>query len=74
MRLCRKIGCAEEAVATCSFNYPERKIWIGPLLFEAQPGSYDLCEHHADHFVAPRGWDLSDLRNAPLHSADKLPA
>jgi hypothetical protein len=75
MRLCRKIGCAQEAIATCSFNYPERQIWIGPLLYDPQPGSYDLCEHHADHFVAPVGWAISDLRTNPLTpTADKLPA
>jgi hypothetical protein len=72
MRLCRKIGCPEEAVSTCAFNYPERQIWIGPLLFEPLPGSYDLCEDHADRFVAPIGWDLTDLRALP--TAHKLPA
>ncbi len=73
MRLCRKIGCAEEAASTCAFNYPDRQVWIGPLLFEPEPGSYDLCEGHADRFVAPVGWMISDLRSQ-LHPAEKLPA
>jgi hypothetical protein len=73
MRLCRKIGCAEEAASTCTFNYPDRQVWIGPLLFEPEPGSYDLCEDHANRFVAPVGWMISDLRDQ-LHQAEKLPA
>jgi hypothetical protein len=73
MRLCRKIGCSEEAASTCTFNYPERQVWIGPLLFEPEPGSYDLCEDHANRFVAPVGWMISDLRDQ-LHRVEKLPA
>ncbi|HYZ92782.1 MAG TPA: DUF3499 family protein [Actinomycetota bacterium] len=73
MRLCRKIGCSEEAASTCTFNYPERQVWIGPLLFEPEPGSYDLCEDHANRFVAPVGWMISDLRDQ-LHQVEKLPA
>ncbi len=64
MRLCAKTGCAEEAVATCSFHYPMRQVWIAPLSADPQPGSYDLCEDHADRLVAPLGWTLSDIRVA----------
>ena len=62
MRLCRKQGCATEASATCSFNYALGHVWIGPLAFDPEPGTYDLCDEHAARFVAPRGWVLSDLR------------
>jgi uncharacterized protein DUF3499 len=71
VRHCKKVGCAGEAVATCTFNYPERQVWIGPLTFDPQPGSYDLCAHHADGFIAPVGWEITDLR---LDPTAKLPA
>ena len=64
MRLCAKTGCADEAVATCSFHYPMRQVWIAVLSSDPQPGSYDLCEEHADRLVAPLGWTLSDVRVA----------
>lgn len=62
MRLCRKQGCSGEAVATCSFHYPLQQVWIAPLTVEPEPGAYDLCDHHADRFVVPRGWTLTDIR------------
>ena len=64
MRLCAKTGCANDAVATCSFHYMLKQVWIGPLLSDPQPGSYDLCEDHADRLVAPLGWTLTDIRVA----------
>jgi hypothetical protein len=64
MRLCAKTGCASDAVATCSFHYTMRQVWIAVLSPDPQPGSYDLCEEHADRLVAPLGWTLSDLRVA----------
>jgi hypothetical protein len=39
-----------------------RQVWIAPLSVDPQPGSYDLCEDHADRLVAPLGWTLSDIR------------
>lgn len=71
MRVCAKTGCAEGSVATCSFHYPMRQVWIAPLSADPQPGSYDLCEHHADRLVAPLGWTLSDTRmdDAPSTAA-----
>jgi len=63
MRYCDKVGCARQAASTCSFHYTHRQVWIAPLTFDPQPGSYDLCEEHADRFVAPVGWSLSDLRS-----------
>jgi hypothetical protein len=72
MRHCRKSGCRGEAAATCSFNYPLRQIWIAPLSYDPEPGSYDLCEDHAARFVAPIGWTLSDLRLHPETAASGL--
>lgn len=47
-----------------SFNYAARQVWIRPLSTEPDPASYDLCEDHAGRFVAPMGWELSDLRTS----------
>jgi hypothetical protein len=67
MRFCAKTGCAHEAVATCSFHYPLKQVWIAPLSVDPQPGSYDLCEDHADRIVAPLGWTLTDIRVEDQH-------
>ena len=72
MRLCAKTGCAGDAVATVSFHYPLRQVWIAPLSLDPEPGSIDLCEHHADRFVAPLGWTLSDIRNGEEPAASTL--
>ncbi len=64
MRNCKKTGCGGEAAATCTFHYPLQQVWISPLSPDPQPGSYDLCLDHADRFVAPIGWSLTDLRRA----------
>ena len=62
MRICKKSSCSREGAATCSFHYPLQQVWISPLSDDPQPGSYDLCAEHADNFVAPLGWTLTDLR------------
>jgi hypothetical protein len=72
MRICKKTGCAVEAAATCSFHYPLQQLWISPLSVDPQPGSYDLCADHADRFVAPLGWSLTDLRRARGSEASGL--
>jgi hypothetical protein len=72
MRHCAKSGCRAEAVATSSFNYPLKQIWIAHLTFDPEPGAIDLCEDHADRFVAPIGWTLNDLRLHPESAAAGL--
>lgn len=72
MRICKKSGCAVEASATCTFHYPLQQVWISPLADDPQPGSYDLCADHADRFVAPLGWSLTDLRRDQRSAASGL--
>lgn len=31
---------------------------IGPLAYQAEPHSYDLCELHASRTSVPEGWTL----------------
>lgn len=63
MRTCSKTGCARPAIATCSFNYQQRQLWLTPLHDLREPGSIELCAEHVGRFVPPLGWALDDLRS-----------
>lgn len=63
MRTCIKTGCRWPAAATLSYRHSSREVWLLDLSESAQPSEYDLCPHHADHFVVPVGWTLLDDRN-----------
>lgn len=65
MRWCKKNGCSEHAVGTYAFNYEARQVWITDLVEDPNPACYDLCDDHAERFVAPVGWTLYDLRSEP---------
>lgn len=65
-RQCARNGCGRPAVATLSYNYAQRSVWIEHATPEAHPSTYDLCQHHADHLSVPRGWHLTDARERPL--------
>lgn len=57
--------------------YSDSTAVVGPLATYAEPHSYDLCENHAVHLTAPRGWMV--VRHAgefepPAPSADDLEA
>ena len=63
-RPCSRVACSRPAVVTLTFDYDERLAAIGPLAFEIEPHSYDLCQVHADRLTAPAGWTV--LRPVPL--------
>jgi uncharacterized protein DUF3499 len=65
VRWCRKTGCSQVAAASCEFNYTTREIWISELRHDPDPTCYDLCQEHAERFVAPIGWTLHDQRATP---------
>jgi hypothetical protein len=65
-RQCARNGCGRTAVATLSYNYSQRSVWIEHAAPESHPSTYDLCADHADHLSVPRGWDLTDSRARPL--------
>jgi hypothetical protein len=61
-RQCARPGCSEPAVATISYSYGRRIVWLAPLTAERQPSDHDLCGRHALRLAVPRGWALEDLR------------
>lgn len=61
MRACSKTTCNQPAVATLTYDYAEATAVLGPLSTNREPGAMDLCEHHANNFTAPRGWQVIRL-------------
>ena len=63
-RTCDRPGCGDGAVATLSFAYAERVVWLDHLSVDDHPANHDLCAGHADRLSVPRGWALQDRRAA----------
>lgn len=57
-RPCSRIACGEPSVATLTFDYADSMAVLGPLSFDGDPHSFDLCTRHAARTSAPRGWQL----------------
>lgn len=55
-RLCSKVGCAREAVATLTYDYGDQMAALGPLGPAGHPHAHDLCVQHADRLSVPSGW------------------
>jgi len=55
-RLCSKVACAREAVATLTFDYGDQMAALGPLGPGGDPHAHDLCALHADRLSVPAGW------------------
>lgn len=55
-RLCSKVTCAREAVATLTFDYGDQMAALGPLGGTDHPHAHDLCAQHADRLSVPAGW------------------
>lgn len=62
-RRCSRTACARQASATLTYAYSDQTAVLGPLATFAEPHCYDLCDQHAQHLSAPRGWEV--LRLAP---------
>jgi hypothetical protein len=67
-RLCSKVACGEEAVATLTYDYADALAVLGPLSVRHEPHSYDLCARHAERLSAPQGWQV--VRHAVLGELD----
>ena len=67
-RLCSKVACSEEAVATLTYDYADALAVLGPLSIRHEPHSYDLCARHAERLSAPQGWQV--VRHAVLGELD----
>jgi hypothetical protein len=62
-RLCARVNCQDEAVATLTADYDERLMAVGPLSPVASPPALDLCAAHRDRLAPPAGWEL--IRHDP---------
>ena len=49
-------------MATLTYDYGDSTAVLGPLATTAEPHAYDLCEVHAEHLTAPRGWQVVRLQ------------
>lgn len=56
MRLCSKVGCSREAVATMTYDYSDQMAAVGPLGPFGDPHAHDLCADHYERMSVPRGW------------------
>lgn len=63
-RICSRVACTAEAVATLTYVYADSMAVLGPLSMAHEPHSYDLCASHAERLSAPRGWQV--IRHAVL--------
>ena len=49
-------------MASLSFEYHSRAMWLDRLAAEADPSAHDLCARHADRTLPPVGWTIDDRR------------
>ena len=62
LRSCAKTACRWPAAASLSYRYDTRQVWLLDLAATPDPSLYDLCPHHADALVVPKGWTRVDDR------------
>ena len=62
LRSCSKTACRWPAASSLSYRYATRQVWLLDLAATRDPSLYDLCPHHADNLVVPKGWDRVDDR------------
>lgn len=67
-RLCSKVACGAEAIATLTYDYADAMAVLGPLSIRHEPHSYDLCERHAERLSAPQGWQV--VRHVVMDQVD----
>ncbi|HJB63347.1 MAG TPA: DUF3499 domain-containing protein [Candidatus Microbacterium pullistercoris] len=57
-RICSKVACNREAVATLTFDYDDQMAALGPLGAGDDPHAHDLCAQHTDRLSVPVGWTV----------------
>jgi Protein of unknown function (DUF3499) len=65
VRRCARPDCARVAVATLSYDYRARMVWLDEDI-EPHPSRHDLCLTHARRLRVPDGWRLIDRRRAAV--------
>lgn len=68
-RGCQRAGCQQPASVTLSFRYDARQASLVDLVPDKDPSEYDLCDHHAEVLIVPRGWERLDRRSRPTAPA-----
>ncbi len=63
MRVCAKMRCDAEAVATVGLSYGSRVVVVGDLVPEPNPNLVDLCTQHVERLTPPVGWTVRDERS-----------
>lgn len=58
IRVCSRVACVVEAVATLTYDYAESIAVLGPLGFTLEPHCYDLCPKHSGRLTVPLGWTI----------------
>ena len=61
-RSCARPGCGNHAIATLSYQYSSRTVWLEDLHPEPHPANHDLCTRHAERMKPPNGWQMVDRR------------
>ncbi|HSL12261.1 MAG TPA: DUF3499 family protein [Actinomycetota bacterium] len=69
MRICAKMRCGTEPVATVTLAYAARQVIVGDLRSERDPNLLDLCREHVDRLTPPVGWSVRDDRAASTRVA-----
>ena len=60
---CARPGCADRAVATMTYDYASRTVWLDSPGGEPDPtAAWGLCATHADGLKVPVGWARNDRR------------
>jgi hypothetical protein len=54
-------------MATLTYQYGSRTVWLDNLDEEPEPNGYDLCGKHAEGLSVPVGWALEDRRTPIIH-------
>jgi hypothetical protein len=63
MRICAKMRCGHEPVATVSLRYDDREVVLDDLSADRDPNLLDLCREHVARMTPPVGWQIRDERS-----------
>jgi hypothetical protein len=66
MRVCAKLRCTYEPVATVSLSYTERTVVVQDLFDERDPNLLDLSPEHVRRMTPPVGWIVQDRRTTTV--------
>jgi hypothetical protein len=62
MRICAKMRCGAEPVATVALAYAARQVIVADLMADRDPNLLDLCREHVERLTPPVGWAVRDER------------